>query len=477
MSVYGDYIRRYPDIATCDLADLMLEEEAVDASRRSIKRGIRLWKQRNDWEEPEEVEEEAEELPGKALGLSELKRDYFYNELADLYIVWLPGRAKPVQVEGETVREMKRAYSDHIGKGATLNEIARRFGWRRKDFENFKRVMGWVHNEDPYTDEEHVTRDTSDLVEDLASLRRGEFEREVHKREWRETIKDARRWRELRDRVVVPLAEYVSTHPPRSRAQIPRVAGYQEPYMAVFCPSDLHIGKLGVDGYCIERARALVMQTTERLISQVQRYGEPERTLLVLGSDWSHIDNAMGGTTRGTLQDLDGLPGLSLVETQYEIAAELIDLVRQLGDVEVCVVPGNHDEWSSYHLRAALALAYRGEKDVHMFGDCKPRQYVEYGRSLLMLEHGDGAKPKDYVPIMAKERSEQWGRTAYRYAITGHLHHLKEQDVGVYHMQAPSLSGKDRWHDKKGYVTADRANVAYLFDRRHGHTARILAGV
>lgn len=425
---------------------------------------------------PEIAPPQTEEPPTAPLGVSDLERDYFYNELADLYLVWLPHRPRVLQVEGEVVREMKRAYSSMPYGYDTINEICQRFGWRRKDFTAFKRVLGWTHDQDPYTDEEHARRSTPDLVADYASMKRGEFERALRKKEWAETIDKAKAYDEILRTKILPLGEHVYSRPPRAREEIPEIAAKKaSPFMAIFSPADAHLHKAWADGRGFDRVYQDLIDTTDDLAARVLQRGRPDRVVLVLGNDWSHIDTPSGATTRGTPQDVDGLPGAPLVAQGYEVAAEIIDRLRRLGPVEVIIVPSNHGEWSDYHLHAGLRFGYRNEPDVKILYGAEHRQYLRYGENLIGLEHGDGPREQDLPLIMATEARRLWGETSYHYWLTAHRHHLKEQDLGAIVMQAPSLSGTDRWHSKKGYVTAQRANICYIFDKKRGHTDRLLS--
>ena len=430
-----------------------------------------------DKEEPKATPEVDEEPPSNPLGVSTLERDYFYNEINDLYLVWLPHRPKTLQVEGDTVREMKRAYSAMPSGYDTINEICQRFGWRRKDFQAFKQIMGWTHDQDPYTDEEHASTPTPDLVADYASRKRGEFERELRKKEWAETVDKAKKWEAWKRQTLDPFRGYVSENPPRSRNQVPLINPDRapDPFMAVFSPSDAHLHKACADGRGFADARQDLLDTTDDLIARVAKTGNPDRVVLVLGNDWFHIDNAQGGTTAQTPQDVDGLPGPKLIWQCYELASEVIDRLRTFGNVDVVIVPSNHGEWSDYHMHSGLRFGYRNQPDVSILYDASPRQYIDYGNNVVGLEHGDGAKPDDLPLIMAKEKRELWGKTEYSYWLTGHNHHLKEIDCGAIVMQAPSIAGKDRWHNKKGFVLSERANICYLFDRDKGHTDRMIS--
>ena len=59
---------------------------------------------------------------------------YVYNGDSDTYITFLKCRPKPLVVNGNKFRSMKKAYSDWDGKPATINEICRRFAIPRDQF-------------------------------------------------------------------------------------------------------------------------------------------------------------------------------------------------------------------------------------------------------------------------------------------------------------------------------------------------------
>jgi len=504
---YLAYIsEHYPEKSVPEIAQLYNENEDAEVSLSTIERD--LYRVTSEMEEQEATQESKgtpeegsgsedpdwtwgkessvpptmdpgmEEPPEQAIGLTEIKRSYFYNKEDDVYIVFLRGRKKNIQVDGKTVREMKTAYSDHVDKGETINKVCHRFGWRREDFIDFKVALGWTHDEDPFTDEEHVLRSTPDLVSDMAMQQRGVFEREWNRKKWKLTVEDAHKWRNFNRGVIEPLFDHVSHHPPRKDVQ--KLDLPQKHFLAVFAPQDLHIDKLNVDGTGIKETREHLLETTSRLISQITKRGRPERVQLILGSDWWNSDNDHAQTHSGTPQDNDGLPLTGLI-AGYELQIELIDMLRCLGHVEVRVVPGNHDWRTSQVAWCGLRHGYSKDDDVSIVNTILPYQYDQFGDVAIGFHHGHGirgsrsSRPLKYGMMMAKHRPDLWGSTRFRYWIVGHLHGIDEVDDGITILQTPSLAGDDRWHYLNGYTTRDRGQAAYIFDRDFGLVSRELA--
>jgi hypothetical protein len=169
--------------------------------------------QRNGYDSPsnylsteEDAKDVYEEMFGEALEKVEEKTeeeyeadgDYHFNELTDLYLVYVPHKTKPMQIPGKLMREWNEAYSNMSAGGSeTINQICKTWGISRKDFVAIKKAMRMTHDQDPYTDEEHLAGDPADLAENLVQKKRHAFEKHFRKKEWKEIERDALRWREL----------------------------------------------------------------------------------------------------------------------------------------------------------------------------------------------------------------------------------------------------------------------------------------
>lgn len=57
--------------------------------------------------------------------LNEVNKSYHYDEINDVYYTFLSIADRMVAVDGDKHRAMKEAYSNMVGKAASMNEIAR----------------------------------------------------------------------------------------------------------------------------------------------------------------------------------------------------------------------------------------------------------------------------------------------------------------------------------------------------------------
>ena len=73
---------------------------------------------------------------------------------------------------------------------------------------------------------------------------------------------------------------------------------------------------------------------------------------------------------------------------------------------------------------------------------------------------------------MAADRPEAWGRTKFRYWLTGHLHTRKAVEFpGVMWETFRTLAPGDAWSHAAGYRSG-RDLTSITFHREHGEVAR-----
>jgi len=416
-------------------------------------------------EDDEDDNEEGLDTWEDALDSEGIKlKNYSYDKEADEYII--PTRRGLLHVSGGRIRQLLSEYSNY-GAKKTINMVANEFGWARHCIIEVLRRLGKTHDSSPFTDEQILEEPVEELVKDMARKKENRIIANAIKQEQRKIQEDANKWRNIEHAIseVFELRDYETTKPLKSF----NLKAPKKKFDALLYHTDAHVGKLA-QGWEYEECRRLILETAERALSHVVRYGKPNRIITGIGGDWSNIDNPANGTTRGTLQRSNG-EWFEIMEQANQIQLDLLRLYGQVAPTEAYCVPGNHDRMWSVMAGSWLAKLFENHPSVkvHTF---KPRHYIESGKNMIMLTHGDGAKPKDYPSIMAAEAAEMWGRTKYRYAYHGHLHHeLIREFRGVSVNQMPSVSPEDEWHVHEGYVGNRRALAAHIHDWNAGRVA------
>ena len=255
-------------------------------------------------------------------------------------------------------------------------------------------------------------------------------------------------------------------------------------HLLVINPADIHIGKYANhletgDGYNVEIACERVLEGLQGLIDKSKGF-EVDRVLFCIGNDILHIDNVYNTTTAGTNQDVDG-KWWEHFEIALALYVKCVEILREIAPVDVVHSMSNHDYQSGFHLAHALKSWFRLDSEVTFDISVAHRKYYKYGKNLIGLEHGDGAKMANLPLTMAQERPLLWSETTHRYWYLHHLHHkvkhkwLDAKDfigVTVEYMRSPS--GTDSWHSRKGYVGVPRAVEGFLHQKNSGQVARLV---
>ena len=272
----------------------------------------------------------------------------------------------------------------------------------------------------------------------------------------------------------------IKTHTP-IYAKIKRVKGE---HLLVINPADIHIGKLAValetgDEYNTEIAYKRVLKGVEGLISKSKGFSI-DRVLFCVGNDVLHIDNVYNQTTSGTNQDCDG-KWWEHFEVALKLYVKCVEILREVAPVDVVHSMSNHDYQSGFHLAHSLKSWFRKASDVTFDISVAHRKYYVYGKNLIGLEHGDGAKFDKLPLLMANDKPKEWASTKYRYWYLHHIHHkvkhkwLDGKDyigVSVEYMRSPS--GTDSWHNRKGFTGVQKAVEGFIHSKDSGQIARLV---
>ncbi len=235
---------------------------------------------------------------------------------------------------------------------------------------------------------------------------------------------------------------------------------------------DLHVGKLAWakecgDHYDVHIAETVFRNALDALLKRAAPY-PVDRILFVVGNDLIHIDNPRNTTYNGTPQDHDSRYMRTFTHARH-LMTEAIDRLVTIADVDVMIVPGNHDETAAFHVGQCLECWYHKCPQVNV--DITPtlRKYYEWGDCMFMFTHGDKEPIAKLAQLAAFEQKQMWGRTTHREALVGHLHHTEVKDQpGITVRRLCSLSAADAWHKHAGYVGSPRRAESFVWNKQDG---------
>ena len=214
-----------------------------------------------------------------------------------------------------------------------------------------------------------------------------------------------------------------------------------------------------------------VLTTFQRVVARTPR---STKALLLIGGDILHANDQQERTRSGHQLDVDGrFP--KVADMAAETAAVNVSLLLTHHDeVEVIILPGNHDETSFYAITMFLRAWFRNEPRVRIDRSPNPIRYREYGQNMLGMTHGHMAKPQRLPMMMAVDEREMWGRTKFKYGHTFHVHHSSkdvDEDGTVIVETHRVIAPGDAWHYAMGYRSG-RGLQSITYDKERGEVGR-----
>ena len=227
---------------------------------------------------------------------------------------------------------------------------------------------------------------------------------------------------------------------------------------------DLHVGLYAwgestrTGDYNVEIACELLCKAVRNMVAEAGP--RIKRIAFPIGNDFFNVDSLYNTTTKGTPQDEDGA-----WQRSFRIGtATLVELIGELAtryEVDVMVVPGNHDVQRSFYLGEVLAAFFRNSDRVTIDNSPHSRKYRLYGCTLVGYTHGDQESPKSLPMLMAHQEPTLWAQSTYREWHHGHLHHERNNDIdGIKLRCFPALCAPSNYSSKKGYVMSVRQACA-----------------
>ncbi len=258
---------------------------------------------------------------------------------------------------------------------------------------------------------------------------------------------------------------------PAVRARAPREI--LADLLVVYPMGDPHLGMLA---WARETGENFDLAIAERhLVGAVDKLvglaPAAETALIINLGDFFHADNFEARTARsGHALDVDTRwprllqIGITTMVRCIDRALEKHKKVRVINEI------GNHDDHSAIMLSICLSHHYRNEPRVDIDTSPAPFHWHRFGANLIGVTHGHNVKLAQLPGIMAVDRAQDWGETAFRYFYTGHVHHESAKEFpGCLVETFGTLAAKDAWTNAHGY----RARRKMVMDVVHKNKGRI----
>lgn len=243
---------------------------------------------------------------------------------------------------------------------------------------------------------------------------------------------------------------------------------------------DMHFGKMSHkdetgEDYDLKIAEERFRSAIQYLLSKAP-LDEISDILFPIGNDLINVDNLVSTTTMGTPQDCDSRFH-KIIQVVKRVLIDTISGLSAFATVHIPIVPGNHDEQTSYMLGEILESYFHNNPNVHINNSPSPRKYFQFGECAFMYTHGNKENHKELGNIFSAENPHLWGDTKFRYIRLGHFHKNKKIEVlardtyqGFEIEILPSLSATDAWHSGKGYIGSKKTK-SYLYNKHSGEVA------
>lgn len=245
--------------------------------------------------------------------------------------------------------------------------------------------------------------------------------------------------------------------------------------LAVYPMGDPHFGmyawkaEAGQD-FDSEIAKQLTIAAVDRLVASAP----PAETAIFLPlGDLMHADDTKNRTPQsGNALDVDTRHRKVMAIALNAMKHAIYRLLEKHKKVIARFVEGNHDPHAAFAISLALSEHFSNNPRVTI--DLSPSLfwYYRFGKVLIGATHGDKAKGRDLLGVMATDRSEDWGQTKFRYFYHGHLHERGEKEMpGVRIEWFRTLAPLDAWAAGEGYRTG-RDMYVIVHHREFGEVER-----
>ena len=226
------------------------------------------------------------------------------------------------------------------------------------------------------------------------------------------------------------------------------------------------------ENYDLDIAEELLLRSADYLLDAAAPNGTDQMLIMDPG-DFFHYSGRKPETEQSKHHLSSDGRWQKTIEAGVRIFTEIVArAAARCKKLDVVRVRGNHDPDWSFWLDVCLRSHFRNSKHIEINTDPTKAKMVEFGQTMMMIDHGDLKKDRDLGEFMANEWPEVWGRTKYRYVWTGHIHHRDAKEHRGYQWESVnSIAAKDDYHADNKYQSL-RSMMLVKYHRQWGEVGR-----
>ena len=253
-----------------------------------------------------------------------------------------------------------------------------------------------------------------------------------------------------------------------------------EDRLSAYLIGDHHLNALcwspetGGDDWDTNIAQDVLIKAVDKLVSAA---GDAEVGALINLGDFLHANSGDNKTAKGTPVDVDGRLGrvIRVVGNLFKVL--ITRMLETHKEVWLINVRGNHDPDASLWLNEMMRLYFASEPRVKVFDNFSKWIHFEWGKTLVVMHHGDRVKTQALYEAVTRDYAEEWGRSKYRYLYHGHIHHRTVTELGGLHLESFGvLCPPDSYHSGAGFGSA-RSMSCVILDKKYGEHSRFKIGI
>lgn len=238
---------------------------------------------------------------------------------------------------------------------------------------------------------------------------------------------------------------------------------------------DAHVGMLSTEretgaNFDIGIAKAELMAAAATLIDEAP---ECERMVINDLGDGTHYETFKGETMgHGHALDYD-TRYWKMIDAYMEVGEFIAErALAKAQTVDLIYNAGNHSESNDSWMAAHMRSLHRRNPRINVIDNTNRFIAYRMGKTLVVVHHGDKAKPEKFRDVVVSDFGQDWGETDFRYLDGGHVHHSQRKELaGCIFESWNNLAPRDKYAHDAGYRSKQCMSLV-LRSRTYGEVGR-----